>query len=504
MERILSMHIIHKRFAGVHALKGVSLDLNSGEILGLIGENGSGKTTLMRVLMGIERRDEGTIVLHGSELNILKPIEAYERGIGMVFQEQALFPNLSVAENIFLGHEELMQTAGILHWKQIRDEAKNVLKQVGLTDLNPKTRLERLSFSQRQMVEIGRVLYSAFRTDKQVIIILDEPTTVLSPNEVGNLFKIINSLRQHAAFVFISHHLDEIIKYTDRVVVLKDGENVGEEITGKTSIKVLQELMVGREFSTDFYFAKDLRLPEKDVVLQLNGISAKSVKKVNFALHRGEILGIAGLMGCGKEDLAKIIFGDTQIQEGTITLENGVTLQNKIAAAVNSGIGYLPSDRRADGIMAGLSVITNTTIANLESYVKAGLYLNKYSEQHTMDEFIKKLRIKTPSGKTKIMNLSGGNQQKVILARWLCRKPSILLMEQPTRGIDVGAKQEIYRLMRELVNQGISILVMSDEMPELIGLCNRILTMKQGRITSEIDCQKEEKPNEQQIIQHIT
>jgi ribose transport system ATP-binding protein len=335
-------------------------------------------------------------------------------------------------------------------------------------------------------------------------VILDEPTTVLSPGEVENLFNIIRSLQLRATFVFISHHLDEIIKYTNRVIILKDGENVGEEITAETNIKTLQELMVGREFSTDFYFAKELRIPEKKIVLKAEDLISNTIKNVNFTMYKGEILGIAGLMGCGKEELAKVIFGDSSVWSGTVSLENGMHLQNKVSAAVEAGIGYLPSDRRSEGILSSLSVTANTTIANLNNYLKLGIYINKYKERQAVDDFIFKLKIKTPSGKTKMMNLSGGNQQKVILARWLCRKPSILLMEQPTRGIDVGAKQEIYRLMRELVNQGISILVMSDEMPELIGLCNRIIMMKNGRITGELNCQKEEKPNEQQIIQYIT
>lgn len=503
-QSILSIRDIDKRFAGVHALKGVSLELYPGEILGLIGENGAGKSTLMRILMGIEQRDEGSIICHGSELNIAKPIEAYAHGIGMVFQEQAIFSNLSVAENIFLGHDEELQTAGFLHWRKMYEEARMVLDKVGLGDVSPKTILNRLSFSQRQMVEVARVLYSALHTDRQVIIVLDEPTAVLAPNEVENLFGIINSLRQHAAFIFISHHLEEIVEYTDRVVVLKDGANVGEEMTENVDVKRLQEMMVGHEFSTDFFFAQELRIPDDEVVLRLDGVTNKEVQNVSFCLRKGEILGVAGLMGCGKEDLSKIIFGDSPLREGTITFADGVQLGNSVTAAVAAGLGYLPSDRRNEGILDTLSVTTNTTIANLDSFTIKGGFIDRRREEKGVDDYIKRLRIKTPSGKTKIMNLSGGNQQKVILARWLSRKTSVLLMEQPTRGIDVGAKQEIYKLMRELAREGLSILVVSDEMPELIGLCNRIVTMKRGVMTGEVDCQKEEKPSENDIIHYIS
>lgn len=502
-QSILSMCGIRKSFAGVQALKGVSLELYPGEVLGLIGENGAGKSTLMRVLMGIEKRDAGTILCHGEELNLTKPIEAYEKGIGMVFQEQALFPNLSVAENIFLGHEEHLQTAGFLHWSEMYRESKMVLEKVGLANLDPRTRLSRLSFSQRQMVEIARVLYTALHTDRQVIVILDEPTAVLSPSEVENLFAIINSLREQAAFIFISHHLEEIVEYTDRVAVMKDGSNVGDVMTRDVDIRILQEMMVGREFSTDFFFAQELRVPEDEVVLRLEGVTNKEVKDVSFSLRKGEILGIAGLMGCGKEDLSKIIFGDSPVEKGTITAADGSQLGNSIALAVKAGIGYLPSDRRNEGILGVLSVITNTTIANLDNFTRALGFIDQRREQQGVDDYISRLKIKTPSGRTKIMNLSGGNQQKVILARWLSLKPRILLMEQPTRGIDVGAKQEIYRLMRELANEGISILVVSDEMPGLIGLCNRIVTMRRGAVTGEIDCQKEVKPNERDIIRYI-
>lgn len=503
-QSILSMQDIHKSFSGVQALKGVSLELYPGEILGLIGENGAGKSTLMRILMGIEKRDQGVIAFHGQALNLAKPIEAHERGIGMVFQEQALFPNLSVAENIFLGHDEHLQTMGYYHWKKMYSETEMILEKVNLSGVSPKTKLSKLSFSQRQMVEVARVLYSAFHTDQQIVIILDEPTAVLSPGEVRNLFKVIRSLREHAAFVFISHHLDEIVEYTDRVAVLKDGANVGEKITAKTDVKTLQEMMVGREFSADFFYAQELREPDDEIILGLEGVTGDEVRDVSFTMRKGEILGIAGLMGCGKEDLAKIIFGDSPLHSGSITVQSGTKLGNSIGAAVSAGLGYLPSDRRNEGILENLSVAINTTIANLDNYKRSGGFIDRGKEQEAVQEYIRRLSIKTPSGKTKIVNLSGGNQQKVILARWLIRKPKILLMEQPTRGIDVGSKQEIYKLMRELANQDLSILVMSDEMPELIGLCNRIIMMRQGVVTGEMDCQKEEKPNEQEIIKYIT
>lgn len=502
-QSIVKMEGIYKSFAGVQALKNVSLELRDGEILALIGENGAGKSTLMRVLMGIEHKDAGAIYMNGKEINPATPIEAQALGIGMVFQEQALFPNLSVAENIFLGREEGMITANYLHWKELYKEAEMILNEVHLNHISPRTTLGTLSFSERQMVELARVLYPAVRSKRKGVIILDEPTAVLSPSEVEQLFTVVQGLREHASFVFISHHLDEIVEYTDRVEVMKDGENVGGLMTKDSSIQILQEMMVGREFSADFYLAGDLRAPEEEVVLELDGVTNKAISNISFKLRKGEILGVAGLMGCGKEELAKAIFGDVPITSGTITVGKDKKIAGNIEKAVEAGIGYLPSDRRAEAILNTMSVGHNITIANLENFEAKG-FLSNLKEKACVDDYIERLKIKTPSAKTLITNLSGGNQQKVILARWLSCKPNIIIMEQPTRGIDVGAKQEIYKIMRDLADEGISIIVISDEMPELIGLSNRILTMRKGTITGELDCQKEEEINEKNIIQYIT
>lgn len=498
----IKMSGIYKRFAGVQALKDVSLELFPGEILALIGENGAGKSTLMRILMGIEKKDAGAIQLNGAEIHPATPMEAEQYGIGMVFQEQALFPNLSVAENIFLGREGDMVTGNFLHWKKMYQESEMILNEVHLSHIDPKTRLERLSFSERQMVELARVLYPAVRTKRKGVIILDEPTAVLSPSEVEQLFTVVSSLREHASFVFISHHLEEVIQYTDRVEVMKDGQNVGGLMTKDADIQLLQEMMVGREFSKDFYYAEEMRDPEEDVVLELEGVSSDAISNVSLKLRKGEILGVAGLMGCGKENLAKVIFGDVPITEGTITVGEQ-RIHSSIKKAVDAGIGYMPSDRRSEGILDTMTVGQNITVANMDHFVTGG-FLDRAKENQCVSEYIERLRIKTPSGNTLIVNLSGGNQQKAILARWLSRKPDIIIMEQPTRGIDVGAKQEIYRIMRDLANEGVSILVISDEMPELIGLSNRILMMRRGMITGEIDCKKEVRLNEKHIIQHIT
>ena len=498
----IKMSGIYKHFAGVQALNDVSLELFPGEILALIGENGAGKSTLMRILMGIEKKDAGTVCLNGAEINPETPMEAEQCGIGMVFQEQALFPNLSVAENLFLGREGEMVTANFLHWKKMYQESEMILNEVHLSHIDPRTRLERLSFSERQMVELARVLYPAVRSKRKGIIILDEPTAVLSPSEVEQLFKVVSSLREHASFVFISHHLDEVIRYTDRVEVMKDGQNVGGLMTKDATIQKLQEMMVGREFSRDFYYAKDMRTPEETVVLELDKVSSDVITDVSLKLKKGEILGIAGLMGCGKENLAKVIFGDEPITAGTITV-GGRKIQGSIKKAVEAGIGYMPSDRRSEGILDTMTVGQNITVANMDHFV-SGAFLDRTKENACVNEYIDRLKIKTPSGNTLIVNLSGGNQQKAILARWLSRKPDIIIMEQPTRGIDVGAKQEIYRIMRDLANEGVSILVISDEMPELIGLSNRIIMMRKGAVTGEIDCKKEAKLNEKHIIQYIT
>jgi ribose transport system ATP-binding protein len=325
---------------------------------------------------------------------------------------------------------------------------------------------------------------------------------VLSPSEVEQLFKVVESLKDYASFIFISHHLDEIVRYTDRVAVMKDGENVADLMTKDSNVQILQEMMVGREFSSDFYYAADLREPEEQIVLELDDVASDAIFNVSFKMKKGEILGIAGLMGCGKENLAKVIFGYEPITKGAI-IAGGKNIHNSVKKAVDAGIGYMSSDRRAEGVLDKMTVGQNITVANLDSFVTRG-FLNKSKENECVNEYIDRLKIKTPSGNTLIVNLSGGNQQKALLARWLSRKPDIIIMEQPTRGIDVGAKQEIYRIMRDLAGEGVSILVISDEMPELIGLSNRILTMRKGTITGEIDCQKEAKPNEKHIIKYIT
>lgn len=497
----LYMKGISKFFPGVRALNNVDLKLYNREILGLVGENGAGKSTLMKVLIGIERPDHGSIYLRGSKVDIKSAADAHHMGISMVFQDQALIPELTVLENIIVGHEEYFIKAGFIDWSKALNTAKDLLKLIGI-NINPKSYIKELRIVDRQMVEIAKALLLQRYTENKPIIILDEPTSYLSEKEVEKLFGVLRSLKELGEIIFISHRLEEIMKITGRIVVLKDGEVVGETQTKTTKIEELQKLMVGRTFSKDYYCVNEQIEPDKEIVLKAKNLSSENLKEVSFSLKRKEILGFAGLIGCGKKIVLNVIFGVEQKKTGRILLYNDKTLKNTIKDAVYNGIGYIPSDRLREGILGNFSVLKNLTIVTIDKFVKSGL-INLSNERNEAANQFRRMKIKAPSIDTQIINLSGGNQQKVIIGRWLMKGPSVLLMDEPTRGIDVGAKYEVYKILRGLVKDGMSIIVVSDELLELIGLCNRILVFKDGRITKEIYCKKEAKTNENEIIKYM-
>jgi ribose transport system ATP-binding protein len=500
-EPLLQMNLINKHFAGVQALKKVNLTLYRGEILGLIGENGAGKSTLMKILMGIELQDSGNIILRGQSVTIHNAKAAYDLGIGMVFQEQALLPNLPVYENIFLGHEEPFIRCGVLNIGAMILEAQKVLEDANL-NIPPRMLLNELSYAQRQMVEIARTFFLTRSFDDQIIIILDEPTTVISEKEIAQLFTTINALRNRAAFILISHNIDEVKRFCNRICIMKDGENVGELNSAEAEVAQIQELMVGRNFSSNYYLTDQQIESEEESVLEVRDLCTANLKNISFHLKKGEILGLAGLLGCGKDMLLKSLFGDEKINSGQIYINGRHVVIRKIQDAINLRIGYLPSDRQQESVFGRLSVLTNFNVIILKNYIRRILIDIKKERAHGR-KYLDKLNVKTPSIQTKLENLSGGNQQKVVIARWLAKEPMLLLMDQPTRGIDVGAKQEIYRIIRTLASGGVSILFSSDELCEVIGLSNRICILKDGKISYMLHSPKEEKPSEELVIQYM-
>jgi ribose transport system ATP-binding protein len=495
------MNLINKHFAGVQALKNVSLTLYRGEVLGLIGENGAGKSTLMKVLMGIELPDSGNIILRGEPVAIHNAKVAYNLGIGMVFQEQALLPNLPVYENIFLGHEEPFTRGGILNTGAMISEAKRVLEDA-CVDIPPRMLLSDLSYAQRQMVEIARAFFLTRSFDDQIIIVLDEPTTVISEKEIAQLFTTINALRDRAAFILISHNIDEVKRFCDRICIMKDGEKTGELNSADAEVAQIQELMVGRDFSSNYYLTDQQIEPEEETVLELKNLCTGDLENISFQLKKGEILGLAGLLGCGKDMLLKALFGDEKILSGQIYVNGRQTVIRTVQDAINLRIGYLPSDRQQESVFGGLSVLANFNIIILKNYIRRILIDTKEERSHA-GKYLNQFNVKTPSIQTNLGNLSGGNQQKVVIARWLARKPMLLLMDQPTRGIDVGAKQEIYRIIRTLASSGVSVLFSSDELCEVIGLSNRICIFKDGKISHIMPSPKEKKPSEELVIQYM-
>jgi len=505
---LLALKGIHKRFEGVYALNDVSLTLWPGEIVGLVGENGAGKSTLMKVLMGIERPNEGEIHLRGVKTSINSPAQAYLLGIGMVFQEQALLGNMRVYENMFLGHEMDFLSFGILVKQKMVSETKRIMKMLDV-DIDPYAFVEDLDYAKRQMIEIAKCLYMTDTINEKAIIVLDEPTTVISRTEVAFLFQTIKKLQEKASFIFISHNLREVLTYADRVYVLKDGKNVddldlrlepGDE-AAKT--KKLQEMMVGRLFSKDYFFVNNQNDDMGEVTLRLKNVCGRNIEDISFSLREGEILGVSGLMGCGKETIPRVILGDEPINSGNIRYfeDDSISVKN-IVDAVKSGIGYIPSDRRNEGVFEDQTLLRNITISALKLFC-TNMFIDADKERRHVEQSVRQYDVKTASIQTLMRNLSGGNQQKVVLCRWLMRDCRLLMMDQPTRGIDVGAKQEIYRCIRDLAGRKLSIIVISDELNELIGLSNKVLVMKNGRIAGTLDCPKNHKPDEREIIKYM-
>ncbi|MFL0504193.1 sugar ABC transporter ATP-binding protein [Ureibacillus sp. 179-F W5.1 NHS] len=475
MSYVLEMKEISKSFPGVKALQNVNFSVLPGEVHCLIGANGAGKSTLMKILSGVYEKDEGTILLNGNEVKITSPSDSKENGIATIYQELSLVEELSLAENIFLGNY-LNPKAGLIKWNQLKNEATELFSLLGLS-LSPNLLVKEVSMGLKQMTEIAKAI-----STKCQIIVMDEPSTALSGDEINKLFDVIRLLKKQGyTIIYISHKLDELYTIGDRVTVLRNGKWVITEELENISEPQLVEYITGRKIEKQ---AKQHIYHQKEEFLKVHNLTNKHLKNVSFTVGKGETVGLYGLVGSGRTELLRAIYGADKLIDGEIFL-NGV--KKKIASpkvAVNEGMGLVPENRKTEGIIANLSIEENAFLPSLNNYSKSR-FLQQSKIREKMKESIKKLNIKTPSPKTEIRNLSGGNQQKVIISKWLIHQSKLLLFDEPTQGIDVGAKDEIYKIMRDLASQGTSIVVASSEIDELLAICDRVLVMFEGKIIKE-------------------
>lgn len=501
-EYVLEVRNISKSFPGVKALDSVDMVVKPNEIVGLVGENGAGKSTLLKILVGAYQPDEGDIIIRGEKVHIRSVKEAEDHGLAMVFQEQSLLPNLSVRENIFLGNEEQFTRFGVINWREMDKDARRQLEKVEL-NVKPTAYTADLTFATRQMVELARVMSLEDRTHHAPIVILDEPTTVLERNEIDLLFDRIRSLKERASIIFVSHHLDEILELTDRVYVFKDGRKVADRLTSETSEGELHRLMVGRELKGEYYRQSKQVAPADQVVMSIQGLTKQGqYEDFNLELHKGEIIGLAGVLGSGREEVCRTIAGIVKPDQGKIIINGKPLSMGSPSDSIESGIGYVPQDRGVEGLVLYLSIGPNITLPDLSHVISRG-FLSHKQEKALAEMWIDRMAIKTPSADALCLNLSGGNQQKVVLSKWLASDVQVFVLDHPTRGVDVGAKEEVYELIRDLASQGISFLLIADTLEETIGLSNLILTMKDGEVTHRIEAPADNKPQPVELIQHM-
>ena len=476
---LLEMKNIQKFFPGVHALDNACLDVRYGEVHALIGENGAGKSTLMKVLNGIYKKDSGEIIYKGEEIELNGPLDAQKRGIGMIHQELNLMPHLTVAENIYIGKEPMVGGM-FLDQKKANQAAKELLASMHL-DIDPTLPVKKLTVAKQQMIEIAKAL-----NNNSELFVMDEPTSPLTDTEIEELFRFIRQLRAEGhSIIYISHRLEELWRISDRITVMRDGQYVGTVNTAEVNRQEIISMMVGRVIYEE---PKQCSTVPQDapVVLEAKHLIAPNVKDVSFQLRKGEILGFAGLVGAGRTETMRALFGADMRVSGEVFVKGHKVEIHSPSDAVHCGIGYLSEDRKAFGVATGLSVRDNCVMADLENYC-AGPIVNDKKIDTIAQEYIQKISIKTPSLRQLVRNLSGGNQQKIVIAKWLIKKCDVLIFDEPTRGIDVGAKSEIYKLMNLLVEDGKSIIMISSEMPELLRMSDRIIVMSEGAITGELD-----------------
>ncbi len=489
---VFKMEGVTKQFPGVLALDKVSFDLTEGEIHGLVGANGAGKSTLIKTLAGVHPPDSGNMELFGNKVSFKSPNDAKLKGVSVIYQEFTLFPDLDVAKNIYFGMEPKIGKTAIINWKLLYRNAELLLKRFDL-DLDIYAKVSTLSVAEQQMVEIAKALSCDAK-----ILVMDEPTATLTIQEVEQLFKIILDLKsRNVSIIYISHRLDEIRTITDRITVLRTGQVIGSAQTkGITNDKII-EMMIGAGIDNEIRPNPEIN---SDVVLEMNNISNASIHDINLQLRQGEVLGIVGLVGAGRTETVRALFGADGIATGTIT-KNGKELKIQSPKdAINAKIGLLPESRKAQGLFMNLSVMRNMSIANLDKFI-SGVFINSKTEKQMARGYIDDLSIKTPDENFPVVNLSGGNQQKVALAKWLCMNCDILILDEPTRGVDVGAKEEIFDLVKKLTQAGKSIIFISSELEEVLRVSNRILAMYKGSVTAEIP---QHSADINSIMQYIT
>lgn len=475
-ENLLQLTNIHKSFPGVKALAGVNLNVRAGQVMALIGENGAGKSTLMKVLTGIYQKDEGEIIYLGKKVNFHGPKSSQEAGIGIVHQELNLIPQLSIAENIFLGRE-FTNKLGCIDWHKTYSEADKLLAELHL-GYDSRRLISDLSIGEQQMVEIAKVL--SFNSK---VIIMDEPTDALTDTETTSLFTVIRKLKQqNCGIVYISHRLKEIFEICDEVTVLRDGQFVGEKTIDQLNEDTLIEMMVGRKLEEQY---PRINVAKGNVTLEVKNLTGPGVNDVSFSLHEGEILGISGLMGAGRTELMKMIYGANPAKSGQIILQGKSVKIASPREGLNHGIVYISEDRKKDGLILGMSVKDNMSLNALSYFTNQFKKLRLTEEQQAVEDFVGLFNIKTPSINQIIGFLSGGNQQKVAIAKGLMTRPMILILDEPTRGVDVGAKKEIYQLINQFKQQGLSVILVSSDMPEVLGMSDRILVIYEGKVTGD-------------------
>ncbi|MDV2684439.1 sugar ABC transporter ATP-binding protein [Alkalihalophilus lindianensis] len=476
MGHLLEMRDIKKSFSSIKVLKGINFSVKAGEIVALLGENGAGKSTLMKILAGVHEPTDGKIFLNDKEVSIDGPKHSQELGISIIHQEFNLIPDLTVAENIFLGREQ-QGVRGIISWKAMHTETNELLKKVGLKNVSPTQLIADCSVAQRQLIEIAKAL--SFESD---VLIMDEPTATLNNEDTQTLLNLMKALSDEGlGIIFITHRLEEVVKVADRIVVLRDGEYIGSELVANVTKDDMVTMMVGRDI-TDLF--PERTTPQEEVVLEVADLSVRNrLYDVSFKVKKGEILGVAGLLGSGKTDLSKALFGLHKRQSGSISMLGQDVETPK--EAIDAGIALVTDDRKSEGVILDLSVYENLLMPFYRRISKTGI-LNKTKMDQIVDKWINDLKIKVHEPHVEVRTLSGGNQQKVVLGKWLQMNPKLLILNEPTRGIDIGAKTEIYKIMKDLTNEGIAIILISSEMPELLGMANRIAVMHEGRISGEL------------------
>jgi rhamnose transport system ATP-binding protein len=477
-EPILKLTNIYKAFGGVQALAGADFELRPGEIHALVGENGAGKSTLVKVITGVHQLDAGEILFRGEPATIANPLVAQRLGIAAIYQEATLFPDLDIAENIFMGHHPVRPFTRRVAWRQVYEQAAQPLRALGV-DLDPHTRVRELTIAQLQMVEIAKAL--SFNAQ---VLIMDEPTSALTLHEVADLFRIARQLRDAGtAIIFISHRLDEVFEIADRVTVLRDGHYVGTRDVSEVAHDDLIRMMVGR--TLDDLFPK-MDVEQGEVVLRVEGLSKEGMfQDVSFELHQGEILGLAGLIGAMRTDVARALFGVEPADGGSVWVNGRRAAIHHPKDALTLGIAYVPEDRQQHGLVLPMNITQNVTLPILQEFANLG-WLNQDAEAQKAQEFAGQLDVRAAGLWQRARELSGGNQQKVVLAKWLAARPRILILDEPTRGIDVGTKAAVHELMSILASQGMAILMISSELPEILGMSDRILVMCEGRVTGHL------------------